>query len=66
MSMSKKDYEAIARAIKDARPFPSPRHEIAIANDIINNVANNLAEECERANPRFDRARFLRACGVQS
>lgn len=30
--------------------------------DIINHFANGL----QHTNPRFDRARFLRACGVES
>lgn len=29
------------------------------------NLANHFADACARTNPRFDRARFLRACNVE-
>ncbi len=29
-------------------------------------VARHFADACARTNPRFDRARFLSACGLQS
>jgi hypothetical protein len=56
--MTRKDYVAIAAAIKallQERPAAPPQR-----------VAQVLADHMARENPRFDRARFLKACGVQS
>lgn len=75
--MSRKDYIAIAAAIKMHVPPPlvntllrpvdrermahrAGRHNCA--SDIANELANLFAKE----NDRFDRDRFLTACGVQS
>jgi hypothetical protein len=51
--MSRKHFKAIAAAIA-AILDPSDRRRIAEA----------LADVCRESNPRFDRARFLAACGV--
>lgn len=58
--MSKKDYQAIARALHGAvldveRGATSPRTVLTVA---INRVAEVLAAD----SPRFDRARFIEAC----
>lgn len=50
MSMSRKHYVAIARAVD-------------LADNKVD-VAYNLASIFANDNPRFDRARFLEACGV--
>lgn len=58
--MTRKDFELIANAIK---PLTNPLHSDAgrlTAEAIAKNLANALAKE----NPRFDRPRFLAACGV--
>lgn len=41
---------------------------LADCKDLANQgtIARRFAEACQRSNPRFDRARFLSACGVQS
>lgn len=61
--MTRKDYVLIAAALKSsqleqfrdgAQPF---QHEVSCKR-----VADALATD----NPRFDRDRFLKACGVQS
>ena len=62
MSMTKKDFEAIARAIRIAHvtydtPTDAAQREF---------IAREVAQHCEAANPQFNRARFLAACGVQS
>ena len=57
--MTRKDYVAIAAAIKDA----GERFNMDGAG---NYLAHQLAALLARDNPRFDRARFLAACGVQS
>lgn len=61
--MSKKDYQAIARAINHGE-------QVMIANGSADDVAAEarevfaslLADVMEQGNPRFDRARFLEAC----
>ena len=57
--MTRKDYEAIAVAIKNADRYDDGEQ---IASSIVHNIADVMA----RDNPRFDRARFLKAAGVQS
>ena len=61
--MTRKDYEAIAAAIKEVvdsnRWF---KGNLSGTQDTAKAVANVMAAD----NPRFDRARFLKACGVQS
>lgn len=56
--MTKKHFELVARVIKSMPSFaPTLRAQRA-------SCANAFADEFERENPRFDRARFLAACGV--
>ena len=65
--MTRKDYEAIARAVRYAKPLnPSQSLLSGIANSVLETVAINIAEVMEMDNPRFDRDRFLTACGVRS
>lgn len=52
--MTRKDYELIAQAI--ANVWCDSEAQMAIAE--------SLASELEQENPRFDRSRFLSACGV--
>ena len=62
MAMSKRDYVAIAKAIKDSIVEPAQRsltHYTACAD-----VADRIADVCAADNPRFDRKRFLDACGL--
>ena len=70
--MTKKDFEAIARAITEARALGRhARSPIAATigdarGDACDDCAVLIADHCASDNPRFDRARFLKACGVQS
>jgi len=60
--MTRKDYVAIAAAINQAVPlYPSPAGANALRC-----VSLEIADKMANDNPRFDRARFLKACGVQS
>lgn len=54
MSMSKKDYQAIARAIHEARIAPVE----PVTAGIVRRITDMLAAD----NPRFDAARFREAC----
>lgn len=68
--MTKKDYVMIAAAIKAERmPVEGTNANVQGAWTAGNNVALSdlalrLASEFKAANPRFDSARFLAACGV--
>lgn len=64
--MTRKHFEALAEAIRYAQcfnPWPSDAEREA-AEVMRRTVANNVADVCAQANPRFDRARFLAACGI--
>jgi hypothetical protein len=52
--MTRKDYQLIAEVF--AR---------STGDDLAKILAENLADKLEQDNPRFDKARFLTACGVK-
>ena len=65
--MTRKDYVAIAAAIR--QQAYSPNADINTRNaaeGTREHIADDIADAMARDNPRFDRARFLKACGVQS
>lgn len=57
--MTRKDYVLIAAAVREERERFSNRNPGA--DDLVRALADSLAAD----NPRFDRARFLKACGVE-
>jgi hypothetical protein len=57
--MTKKDYELIARCIKDARDSVLSDSEMGILNFLITELVAELAAE----NEGFDRQKFYKACG---
>lgn len=60
--MTKKHFIAIAATIRNELSLaPSTEHEQAIEATAI-----SLAATFWQFNPRFDRARFLAACGVEN
>ena len=59
--MTRKDYVLIADTIKTARKVELTNGTVLVS---VAHLANTLATELEIDNPRFDRARFLDACGV--
>lgn len=63
--MTRKDYELLAQAVRDALYDPSvqPSTECQRA---VRLVACHIADDLADDNDRFDRERFLKACGVQS
>lgn len=69
--MTKKDYEAIAYAINYGQLVRPPVKSQAGsdymtgAQDQRYEIAIRLAAHMENNNPRFDRARFLKACGIE-
>lgn len=52
-TMTREDFEFIARVLKA---------NLDLANGAA--IARRFARELEAANPNFDKARFLKACGV--
>ena len=62
--MTRKDYELIAKAIADLRNATG-----AVMGEEFQHGAKQAAQYIASAlasdNPRFDRERFLKACGVQ-
>ena len=66
--MTRKDYETIAAAIKAAAQNIDPDYSRETVNNMLHGVimsAHALADALAQENPRFDRARFLKACGVE-
>lgn len=61
MSMSKKHYETIARVLRVHRESATL---LPLAEEVIDDVARDLATGFYSDNPAFDRERFLIACGV--
>ncbi len=56
--MTRKDFVAIANVIKNT-PFTDEQDRVIVACRLIEEVF-------QPANPRFDRNRFLRACGIDA
>lgn len=64
--MTRKDYELIARALRSSRlhlPAMDPQYRVG-AKDQWETTVEEVADELERENPRFDRNKFLIACGM--
>jgi hypothetical protein len=57
--MTRKDYQLIAEV------FANFGQIIELEETIAADIARNLANALQADNPRFDRARFLTACGVK-
>lgn len=64
--MSKKDYQAIARAIHEATQtiaYEDARLAAPSATRyLMSHIQGNIARALSADNPRFDRARFIEAC----
>lgn len=59
--MTKKDYVKIAAVLNETRPEKDTPILLAGWRAITGHIADMLAAD----NPRFDRARFLKACGME-
>lgn len=60
--MTRKDYQVIANAIHDTAAVCKP--DMANTYAILRVLAGRIAFDLAQRNPKFDRARFLAACGV--
>ena len=58
--MTKKDYELIAKAIKNA----TADLIISANTETTDNIVWGLALELEKENPKFNRNKFVKACGL--
>lgn len=63
--MTRKDFELIAAAIRDSRPhaYGAPHERVETVQ--FDRTATEVAIALSETNPRFDRGRFLAACGVE-
>ncbi len=71
MSMTKKDYELVAMVIKGQLEnnnllesmgwTPKDRR---LSEAVVEDLAHFMAYHLKKQNPKFDRIRFLKACGV--
>lgn len=73
MSMTKKDYELIANVLKDVKHGEIDMHERDDSVESHQGMEYIWGETCkafalylEEANPRFDRNKFLQACGIRT
>jgi hypothetical protein len=57
--MTRKDYQLIANVFNELAQV------IELEGTIATTLIHNLADDLQADNPRFDRARFLTACGVK-
>ena len=72
--MTKKDYELIAQSLWIARPDWDNTPYEYVMNDIYktgrlnawDNTCKTLAQGLEQNNPKFNRSKFLRACGLEA
>jgi hypothetical protein len=60
--MTRKDYVLIATALNRARDHGSFNYEEKSQHEF---DCHYVADALSQDNPRFDRARFLKACGVE-
>lgn len=64
MSMTRKDFELIAEALNEVMQTNWNENDRQRAEYFIGRAADALAVKLRSTNPRFDKARFLAACGV--
>lgn len=62
--MTRKDYVAIAAAITHAQAVMEASRCTETAASALGTIAGTIADVMANDNPRFDRARFLKACGI--
>lgn len=60
--MSKKDYIIIEKSLAKSNYVLEPNTNIQ-AYGIYREICENLAQTLQKTNPRFDREKFLIACG---
>ena len=58
--MTRKHFNAIAEELQTIRNDLKSREAL----DALDRTAKDIANICTETNPRFDKARFLQACGI--
>jgi len=61
--MTRRDFQLIAAAVKGVREGYAPTWDANLFR-ALDDTSRALADSLARTNPRFDRRRFLEACGV--
>ena len=65
--MTKQDYELLAAALRDAYPVTTTRPADLVPMQVAwGRCVHELAYALAGQNPRFDRVRFVLACGVSA
>lgn len=64
--MTRKDCVAIAAALSKLTLYVTDERGASVIKTHHARVCNALADHMANDNPRFDRDRFLKACGVKS
>lgn len=64
--MTRKDYNLIAEAIANAKAATADYGDPRMAEHGAWEAARYLSLALRRTNPRFDRARFMEACGFSA
>ncbi len=64
--MSKKDFKAIAKILNGGCMQAKPEHSFGSNETVLSTIViDDMADYLANTNPRFDRERFLAACGVK-
>ena len=65
--LTKKDFKAVAEIVTRLHPAKSKTGDFNKGeNFALKNVAIKLADYFTTQNPRFDRNRFMKACGLEN
>lgn len=62
--MTQKHFEALAKILKECKEETSKQQNLQ-HNAIVQHMICRIADFCGNMNPRFDRERFLKACGPE-
>lgn len=62
--MTKKDYQLIAGAVMNQRNSYAPNWDKNLFR-AMDDISKTLADKLALDNPRFNRSKFLAACGVE-
>jgi len=63
MVATKQHFETVAKILRESGPVLAAELGDKAANHALNFIAQEFAGAFVESNPRFDRARFLKACG---
>jgi hypothetical protein len=64
--MTRKDYLLLAEAMKQSRTVPGSTDVRYYGDDQFHASCEAIAKAIHDRNPRFDKARFLKDCGVST